>query len=124
MNPWDSWSADDWARHYAPAPTMGPIEHSTGDSMLDRAAQAARALPERIQERLQEGFHSAERQLQGVADAPGRFVSAVEMEAEKAARRLRQLADDEEAKVEKTVKVVAFAALGLFGLMALEGQKK
>ena len=120
MNPWDSWSADDWARHYAPAPTNGPAEHVTGDSMLDRAAQAARTIPDRIQE----GLQRAGRQLQGVADAPGRFVSAVEMEADRAARKLRQLADDEEAKVEKTVKVVAFAALGLFGLLALEGQKK
>lgn len=120
MNPWDNWSADDWARHYASAPTNGAAEHATGDSILDRAAQAVRTIPDR----LQEGFQRAERQIQGVADAPGRFVSAVEMEAEKAAERLRQLADEGEAKVEKTVKIVAFAALGVFGLMALEGQKK
>jgi len=108
MNPWEGWSADDWVRHYAGEPAS-PQPHATGASVLDQAQQAAQRL-----------FERGERGLQRLVDAPDRVVSAVEMEADRAARRARQLLDEEGAKVEKPLKIAAMAALAIFGVLALE----
>ncbi len=118
MNSWDGWTAEDWTRHYAAG--SRPAEQATGQSLLDQATQAARSLAERGQQGLQQGWQRAGTQLHSVLDAPGRVVSAVELEAE----RLRKMVDDEAAKFDKTVKVVALGALGLIGLMVVMESKK
>jgi hypothetical protein len=119
MDPWQGWSAEDWVRHYAAPPSADP-GYASGQTLADRAAQAVH----NANERAQQGLQRASTQLHDLLDAPGRAVSAVELEAERLAQRAKQGLDEERQKLEKPMKVLAFSALAILGILAIESSGK
>jgi hypothetical protein len=109
MDEWQEWSADDWARHY------GGETHASGQSLTQRASQAG----DRAQAALQEAMSTAERAAHSLFAIPDRVASAVELQAQRA----KELLDQEEGKLEKTVKFVALGAVAVVGLMLVADKK-